>query len=103
MRMLYVAMKYDYGIPEQGYSLEHNTFYEPLQHLGHELIYFDFMGLLRELGRESMNRRLREIVASERPELLFCVLFGEEIDREAVRDISERTDTVTVCWFSDDH
>lgn len=103
MKILYVAMRYDYGIPEQGLSFEHTNFYDALSHMGHKLIYFDFMELTRELGKERLNKRLREVVDSERPDLMFCVLFGNELDPEVVRDISLRTDTTTLNWFCDDH
>lgn len=102
MKVLYVAMKYDYGRPEQGPSLEHNTFYEPLRALGHEVIYFDFMTIFRERGRDEMNRQLRAIAATEHPDAMFCVLFGDELDQDVIRSISG-TQTTTIAWFSDDH
>lgn len=103
MRILYVAMKYDYGYPERGYSFEHANFYDSLARMGHEIIYFDFMSLYKELGRERMNRRLWEVAQSEKPDLLFCVLFRDELDKAVMSRISEETDTVTVNWFCDDH
>ena len=102
MKILYVAMKYDYGVPAQGTSLEHNNFYEPLVRMGHDVIYFDYMTILQELGRDAMNRRLLEVAGSQHPELLFCVLFGEELDKDVMRRISA-SETTTVNWFSDDH
>ena len=59
MRILYVALKYDYGKLEQGYSFEHHNFYHSLLHMGHDILYFDFMTLMQEHGRESMNRKGR--------------------------------------------
>jgi len=103
MRILYVAMKYDYGKPEQGYSFEHYNFYHSLLHMGHDILYFDFMSLKQEHGREWMNRRLREITATEKPDLLFCALFFQELDKSTIRDISENSATVTLNWFCDDH
>jgi spore maturation protein CgeB len=102
-RILYVAMKYDYGFPERGLSFEHTNFYDTLYHMGYELIYFDFMSIMQEEGRESMNRMLLEVTRSEKPDLLFCVLFTDELDKNVVREISENTDTVTLNWFCDDH
>jgi len=103
MRILYVAPQYDYGKPEQGYSFEHNNFYDFLSKSGHELIYFDFLTLLKDLGKERMNSRLLETVNSERPELMFTVLFTDEFDPATVKAISENTNTTTVNWFCDDH
>lgn len=102
MRILYVAMKYDYGRPEQGESFEHWNFYDSLRRMGHTILYFDFMSLLPKLGREAMNRKLQEVVRAERPQLLFSVLFRDELDPASVRRISNDTDTVTLNWFCDD-
>ena len=103
MRILYVAMKYDYGRPERGYSFEHWNFYDSLANMGHEVIYFDFMSLYQELGREEMNNRLWQVVREKRPDLLFSVLFEEELDKDTIRRISQETDAVTLNWFCDDH
>ena len=103
MRILHAASKWDYGRRDQGYSFEHQTFYEALVGMGHEITYFDFPSLSRELGRDAMNRRLWETVIAEQPDLLFCVLMEEELDRELLRRISDETTTVTLNWFCDDH
>ncbi len=103
MRILYAALRWDYGRPEQGDSFEHQTFYQALSGMGHDLLYFDYHSLLREKGRDQMNRLLWETVRTEEPDAMFCVLFGEELDRGLVRRISEETSTVTINWFCDDH
>lgn len=103
MRILYVAMRYDYGRPEQGDSFEHCNFFDCLQHLGHDILYFDFMTLLVERGRDGMNVRLLEIAQAEKPDVMFTVLFGDELDKQTIRRISDLPDTTTVNWFCDDH
>ena len=103
MRILYVAMRYDYGKPEQGYSFEHHNFYDALLHMGHDILYFDFVALMQEHNRDWMNRRLLEVAKAEKPELMFTVLHRDELKQDGVREISESTDTVTVNWFCDDH
>jgi spore maturation protein CgeB len=103
MKVLYVATKYDYGKQERGYSFEHYNFYHSLLHMGHDILYFDFMSLMQEYGREWMNRRLLEVAKAERPELMLTVLFTNELDRAVVREITENTDAVTLNWFCDDH
>lgn len=103
MRIVHAAMKWDYGSPEHGSSFEHQTFYEALKGMGHDIIYFDFPSIAREMGREKMNRRLWEIVKSDEPDLLFCVLFEDELARSVIKRISEETRTITLNWFCDDH
>jgi spore maturation protein CgeB len=103
LTILYVAMKYDYGKAEQGYSFEHYNFYESLKHMGHTLLYFDFMSLMQEHGKEWMNRKLLEVVKAEKPDLMFTFLFMDELDQDTLRFISNNTDTITLNWFADDH
>ncbi|MBW4643040.1 MAG: glycosyltransferase [Goleter apudmare HA4340-LM2] len=103
LKILYVAMKYNYGKQEQGYSFEHCNFYESLNKIGHEILYFDFMTLLQQHGYAEMNRRLVEVVKAEKPDLMFTFLFTDELDPKVIREISENTDTVTLNWFADDH
>ncbi len=102
LKVLYVAQKYDYGIPEQGYGNEHFNFYDTLLRMGCEVFYFDYATLLREHGRKRMNERLREVVDVEKPDVLFCVLYKNEIDKDVMRKITEETDTLTFNWFADD-
>jgi spore maturation protein CgeB len=103
MRILYVAMKYDYGRPEQGFSFEHTNFYGSLNRMGHQVEYFDFMSILQELGRERMNALLLERAAEFQPDLMFSCLFEEEFDFATIRKISDAGNTVTFNWFTDDH
>ncbi len=103
MKILYVALKFDYGEVERGLSFEHHNFYESLHLMGHDILYFDFMGLMKKQSRDWMNRRLLEVVKSEKPDLMFTVLFKDEIDKAVIEKISRETDTTTVNWFCDDH
>ncbi|MBC8445696.1 MAG: glycosyltransferase [Chloroflexi bacterium] len=103
MLILYVAMKYDYGHVERGPSFEHYNFYDSLLHMGHDILYFDFMTLMQEHGGKWMNRRLLEVVKAEKPDLMFTVLVTDEFDPKAVQDISGNTDIITLNWFCDDH
>lgn len=101
VKILYVALKYNYGQPSQGYSYEHYNFYHSLIHMGHDILYFDMM--LMQHGRESMNQRLLEIARREKPDLMFTVLHTTELEQSVVKEISESSDTITLNWFCDDH
>jgi spore maturation protein CgeB len=102
MRILYVAPKFDYGRPERGLSFEHYNFFDTLQRMGHDLVYFDFMSIERKRGRAGMNRRLLEVVRNEPLDLMFTVLYKDQLDRAVVRDISDSSGVVTLNWFCDD-
>ena len=103
MLILYCGMKYDYGRPAQGYSFEHYNFYDTLVNMGHDILYFDFMTLLQQHGRSWMNRRLLEVARSEKPVLMFTILFTEEFEKKTIREISDGGQTLTLNWFTDDH
>ena len=103
MKILYVAPKFDYGKPEQGFSFEHYNFYDFLDKTGHEILYFDSLTLLKQLGKEPMNRRLLEMARTEHPDLMFTVLFTDELDPATVARISSETGVTTLNWFCDDH
>ena len=103
MRILYVAMKHDYGKPENGPSFEHYNFFDALHRMGFDLIYFDPVEMVQRRGKEATARRLMEVVAAEKPTLMFTVLFTDQLDPHTVQRISDNTDTVTFNWFCDDH
>jgi spore maturation protein CgeB len=101
VRILYLAMKYDYGDPARGLGFEHYNFYDSLHNMGHELIYFDFMTLYQRLGKQAMNRRLLDVARSEKPDVCFSVLFTDQFEPDAISKLSETCPTVN--WFCDDH
>lgn len=103
MRILYVAMAYDYGKKEQGPSFEDANFRSALEGMGHELIQFDFMTLEQQLGRREMNRRLIETAAAEQPDVIFFFLFEDQIEAETIRRAGVEGNAPTVNWFADDH
>jgi spore maturation protein CgeB len=102
LRILYVAMRHDYGDPARGDSFEHMTFYDTRERSGHELHYFDFMTELARSGPGDMNRRLVERAATLQPDLAFFVLFKDEISPETIRRVAQHGHTQTVNWFCDD-
>ena len=103
MRVLYVAMRYDYGFPERGPSFEHYNFYECLTQMGLQVDYFDFISIMNEVGKERMNELLFRKVEETKPEVMFTCLFKDEIEPGTLRRITEETETTTVNWFCDDH
>jgi spore maturation protein CgeB len=103
LKLLYVGMRYDYGIPARGLSFEHCNFFDVLTHMGFDILYFDFLDLQRRHGQVRMNEKLWQTVQDEKPDILFSVLYKNELHKDVMRRISEETETVTVNWFCDDH
>ena len=103
LRILYVAMKYDYGNPKQGLSIEENAFLHTLVNMGHQIIRFDFKEIEKKFGKLTMNKMLLETVYRYDPDLMFVVLFKNELDKNVIHEISTQTRTITLNWFCDDH
>lgn len=106
MKIIYIALKYDYGDPGRGFSFEHYNFYDSLVKTDggmHEIVYFPFDEIMRAVGREEMNRRLLAVVREHKPDLCFFFLFTDEIKPETIREITEKSGAITFNWFADDH
>lgn len=103
LRILYVAMKYDYGQPRRGLSYEENNLFHSLLNMGHQIIRFDFKAIEKRFSRREMNKMLLETVYRYNPDLMFTVLFRNELDKKVVNEISTQTETKTINWFCDDH
>ena len=103
-RVLFVALKYDYGVPNRGYSYEYENFYDTLMHMDSlDVTLFPFDEIMRQKGRKEMNSQLLEVVEALRPDISFFFIFTDEIAKETIRTISQRGDTITINWFADDH
>lgn len=100
-KILYVGMRYDYGRPEQGFSFEYTNFYSSLNRIVPELVEFDFMSIMQKEGRERMNALLLETAEKEEPDMIFFILFTDEIDKKTIGSLSKKF--VTFNWFCDDH
>ena len=99
-------MKYDYGDSRRGHSFEHNNFYDSLLKMDkgrHEIIYFPFDEIMNTIGREEMNKKLLETVYNEKPNLSFFFLFTDEITKETIKEITDKSGSITFNWFADDH
>jgi spore maturation protein CgeB len=103
LRILYVALRHDYGDPARGLSYEEHAFYHSLLMMGHEMIRFDPVATAARAGRARTSRMLREIAHRYTPDLMFTALFQDDLDQDVVADISARSVTTTFNWFADDH
>jgi spore maturation protein CgeB len=103
VRILYVAMAYDYGIPERGPSFEQTNFRSALDGMGHDVVQFDFMERERVVGRERMRRELVEAAAAAGADVAFFCLFTDQVDAATVEAARREGGAPTVNWFTDDH
>ncbi len=100
MKILIVCMQHDYGDPTRGHSYEYNNFYLGLKDIDHEVMIFDYMAELRELGKAAMNARLIEVAKETSPDLAIFSLYTDQLEPESVQKL--RSYTKTFCFFHDD-
>src|ERR1700688_3422588 len=105
MKLLFCGFKYEYGKPGWGLSsIEYETFFRTLKDMaGVEAEFFAVDERLAAVGRDLMNRELVEKVNELKPNLLFCFLFTEELKKQTIEYITQKTATKTFNWFADDH
>lgn len=104
LNVLYVGMKHDYGDPKRGLCHEYVNFYDTLARMEDVHIeLFAFDEVLRNFGREGMNRRLLDAAKEKKPDVCFFVLFTDEISEDTIRWITDQSGAVTFNWFTDDH
>jgi spore maturation protein CgeB len=102
MRILFAALRHDYGIASRGLSFEYYNFYEPLVKLGHDVTYFDLGQGSPGSGAGSADSAFMSAVEGNRPDLVFTFLFGDELSPTAIGQVTARG-IPTLNWFADDH
>ena len=102
MRILFVAMRWDYGDQRRGPSFEQMNFASALEGMGHEVLPFDFMEERQRHGRRRMNKHLLAAADERQADVAFFCLFKNEIKTSTIKAISS-LGTPTVNWFCDDH
>ncbi|OPJ54645.1 CgeB family protein [Clostridium oryzae] len=103
MKVLLSCLKYDYNDKSRGYSFEYENFYMTLANIKNiDLIFFDICDFGDKLLHENKNRQLINLVEKEKPDILFNILFDDEIEKETFLYIKENTKTVLINWFCDD-
>ena len=103
MKILYAAMAYDYGIPENGESFEETNFKTALVGMGHDVHHFDFMERKRLVGTEKMREEFLAFAEVTDPDLVFLFLFTNEVDPSTIQAVRDRTKAPIINWFADDH
>lgn len=100
MKILVVCMLYTYGDPKREYSFEYFNFFQVLEAMGHEVELFDYMGELKALGKEGMNKKLLARVREWQPAAAVFSLYTDQFEPETVNAL--RDHTKTFCFFHDD-
>ena len=99
MRILFVDMQYDYGIPERGpNNIGQKGFLQSLVNLGHDVEPFYYDDYLKNTGplQEALLRKADEYT----PDLVFFILFQDQFKKDTLLKLKEKYTTFN--WFGDD-
>lgn len=97
-------MQWDYGDRDRGLSFEHVNLWDALRRVpGIDARHFDFMAAFQEGGHDAVRSGLLNAVDEFHPHLLFAVLFRDEMPRDVLAQLRDRSDLTTFNWFCDDH
>lgn len=103
MKILYTGLRAEYYDPKRAPSFEYVNFYLTLARMaGVTVIEHPFDRIL-EVGKKKFNDELWQIVAREKPDLLFAFMYTDELDPATLARITNETKTKTVAWFADDY
>lgn len=78
------------------------NFYEPLRELGFEVVRYNYLERLHQVGKRKMNQEILEMAQRESPDFIFLITYQRQISRKTLRKLHEQGLKV-VGWFSDDH
>ena len=103
MKIVVAIMKYDYGYEERGFSYEYYNVYLPLCDVfGKEnVLLYDYYSEYKQAGKEMMNKKLKEVILRDKPDVaIFCLLWEGQFDEEIISSL--RKYTKTIIYFFDD-
>ena len=105
LKVIFAAFKYEHGQPERGLAgIEYRNFFGTLEKMPNvSASFFAVDEIMQKAGREQMNKDLIKLVEEQKPDLLFTMIFQEEIKKETIEFITKKTATKTFNWFTDDH
>jgi spore maturation protein CgeB len=99
MRILFVDLEFDYGIPKRGKNdIGQRGFLESLKSLGHEVIPFYYDRFLKNTN--DLQGELLRKAADVKPDLVFFILFQNQFSVETLNELKKNYTTFN--WFGDD-
>ena len=105
MKLLYCGLKYDYGKRENGFSFEHNNFYNSFISMSkiNKVDYLAIDELIENYGKDHLNNELARISKMNNYDLIFFFMFKDEFYKSTLNYIKNDLSIPTVAWMADDH
>lgn len=102
-KVLYIALKYDYGEPSRGLSYEEYNFYYTLKNMKDiEIIRFDYYSICDQYGKNIANNMIKEVALLEGVNKILLLLYKDSFDHNMFLDISNNYPIETILWLFDD-
>lgn len=99
MKVLYVDLKYDYGVKSRGLNhIGQNGFLRSFQELGYEVLEFYYDEYLNDIG--ILQEKLKEFSDETKPDLIFFCLFTNQFQIKTLDYLKSKYTTIN--WFGDD-
>lgn len=99
MKILFVDMEFDYGVPERGPNfIGQLGFIRSLCELGHEVIPFYYDSYLK--NTIPLQTDILQKAEEVKPDLIFFALFRDQFKKETLLKLKEKFTTLN--WFGDD-
>lgn len=99
MKILFVDLQYDYGVPARGPNIIGQLgFMKSLEKLGHEVIPFYYDEYLKKTDK--LQGALLNKADDVKPDLIFFILFQTQFKLETLNKLKEKYTTFN--WFGDD-
>lgn len=103
IKVLYLALKYDYGDKSRGLAYEEYNFYYTLKNMPDiEIIRFDFYTIYSKYGKEYANQMIKEVALVEGVDKILFLLYLDYIDYDMMKDLSDNYPIETIIWLFDD-
>lgn len=100
LKVVLVAMYYDYGKPERGTGYEYNNLFLTFREIFEQADFFDYGEPLRLRGRTAMNDELVAFIRARQPDLIVFCLYQDEFSPDVIDALGKTT--TTLAYFFDD-
>ncbi|MHC4616154.1 MAG: glycosyltransferase [Planctomycetota bacterium] len=78
------------------------NFYEPLKQVFSNVINYNYIERINQIGKEAMNAEIIEVVRREKPDYVLLHTYQDQVELETLDTLGSLR-TKVVAWFSDDH
>ncbi|OQY14044.1 MAG: hypothetical protein B6I30_01800 [Desulfobacteraceae bacterium 4572_187] len=78
------------------------NFYDPLEEICSNIINYNYVERLRQIGKKAMNDEVVSLVDKEKPDYVFFITYQDQIDIFTLDKI-KMLGAKAIAWFCDDH